>query len=69
MILFLQAMDTSECDRLKTELEKERAARRKLEMEAAELRLKHRLSSDQCQKQQEMIDTYKQQITSLRWDN
>ena len=40
----MQALDTTEKDRALKDLEKEKEARRKAEMEAAELRLKYQMA-------------------------
>jgi len=64
--LILQTIDTSERDRAVQELEQEREARKKAEMEAARARLNYQMALAECNQMKQAIEQQKQQIEVFR---
>ena len=62
IFISLQALDTSEKDRALKELEKEKEARRKAEMEAAELRLKYQMAVEDSNKLRAELESLRQNM-------
>ncbi|OWF50554.1 E3 ubiquitin-protein ligase RFWD3-like isoform X1 [Mizuhopecten yessoensis] len=62
----IKAMDTSERDRALQDLEKEKEARRRCEMEAAQTRLQFQLSVEECNRLKAELERVKQTVQSLR---
>ncbi|XP_060082896.1 E3 ubiquitin-protein ligase RFWD3-like [Ylistrum balloti] len=62
----IKAIDTSERDRALQDLEKEKEARRRCEMEAAQTRLQYQLSVEECNRLKAELDRVTQTVQSLR---
>ncbi|XP_033752324.1 E3 ubiquitin-protein ligase RFWD3-like isoform X2 [Pecten maximus] len=62
----IKALDTSERDRALQDLEKEKEARRRCEMEAAQTRLQYQLSVEECNRLKAELDRVTQTVQSLR---
>ncbi|XP_074660083.1 E3 ubiquitin-protein ligase rfwd3.L-like [Tubulanus polymorphus] len=62
----VRALDTTDRDRAVADLEKEREARRRAEMEAAQSRVQYQMMIDECRRLKEQLDTRQQQLTNLR---
>ncbi|XP_041367491.1 E3 ubiquitin-protein ligase RFWD3-like [Gigantopelta aegis] len=62
----IKAVDTTERDQALKELEKEREARRRVELEGAQTRLQYQLAVGECNRLREEIDKQRRQLEALR---
>ncbi|KAL3841397.1 hypothetical protein ACJMK2_019549 [Sinanodonta woodiana] len=62
----IKALDTAERDRVLQELEKERELRRRLEMDAAQIRMQYQMAVEECNRLKGDIDSLKQQLQKSR---
>ena len=61
-------MDTSERDQALKQLESEKVARKRAEMEAAQSRLKFQMAIEECKRLKDELDRQQQQINHSRCD-
>jgi len=62
----VQVVDTTERDRALAELDREKAARRTAELEAAKARMSHQLVLSECNQLRQELDRQRQQMELLR---
>lgn len=65
----LQAVDTSERDQALKELELEKEARKKAELEAAMSRLRYQMALAECNQLKKELDQQRQQLEMFRWNS